>query len=112
MAEKSKVELLRSIKAKAKKIDGTEQKKQGKLTARERIDVLFDEGTFVEVGALVRMKANSPEEVTTASTEGVITGYGAVDGRLVFVYAQDTTVLNGAITVAQAKKIVTVRIVK
>lgn len=106
MVEKSKVELLRSIKAKAKKIDGTEQKKQGKLTARERIDVLFDEGTFVEVGALVRKAALTPEEVTTQSTEGVITGYGAVDGRLVFVYAQDATVLNGAMSVMQAKKIV------
>lgn len=106
MAEKSKTELLRSIKAKAAKTDGTQQKKEGKMTARERIKVLFDEGTFVEVGALVRQKTQTVEEALQASTEGVITGYGSVDGRLVFAYVQDATVLNGAISVMQAKKIV------
>lgn len=105
MAEKSKVELLRSIKAKALKDNKTEQKAQGKLSARERISTLFDEGTFVEVGALVRQKANSVEEATNMSTEGVITGYGSVDGRLVFAYVQDSSVLNGAMTVMQVKKI-------
>ena len=106
MAQKSKVELLRSIKADALKRDGSEQKKEGKMTARERINELFDQGTFVEVGALVRGKSETMEEALNVSTEGVITGYGSVDGRLVFAYAQDMTVLNGAITVMQAKKIV------
>lgn len=78
----------------------------GKLTARERINALFDQGTFVEVGALVRQNTASVEQVLNASTEGVITGYGSVDGRLVFAYAQDSSVLNGAVTVMQAKKIV------
>ena len=78
----------------------------GKLSARERINALFDQGTFVEVGALVRQNTASVEQVLNASTEGVITGYGSVDGRLVFAYAQDASVLNGAVTVMQAKKIV------
>lgn len=106
MAEKSKTELLRSIKAKAKKTDGTQQKNEGKLTARERIKVLFDEGTFVEVGALVRQKTQTMEDALKVSTEGVVTGYGSVDGRLVFAYVQDATVLNGAVSVMHAKKIV------
>ena len=106
MAQKSKVELLRSIKADALKRDGSEQKKEGKMTARERINELFDQGTFVEVGALVRGKTASMEDALNVSTEGVVTGYGSVDGRLVFAYVQDMTVLNGAVTVMQAKKIV------
>lgn len=101
-----KVELLRSVKAKALKTDGTQQKQEGKLTARQRIAELFDEGTFVEVGALVRAKTANIEDALDASTEGVITGYGSVDGRLVFAYAQDATVLNGAVSVMHAKKIV------
>ncbi len=106
MEEKSKTELLRSIKAKAAKVDGTQQKKEGKMTARERIKMLFDEGTFVEVGALVRQKTQTMEEALQVSTEGVITGYGSVDGRLVFAYVQDACVLNGAVSVMHAKKIV------
>ena len=79
----------------------TKIKKQhdsGKLTARERILKLFDEGSFVEIDAYVKHRCTEfdmPE--TEAPGEGVVTGYGTVDGRLVYVYAQDFTVIGGSL---------------
>ena len=73
------------------------QHEAGKLTARERVNKLFDEGSFVETGMF------------TAAKEGassVITGYGTVEDRPVFVYAQDFTVKGGAMGEGAAKKIV------
>lgn len=72
-------------------------------TARERLNLLFDEGTFVEVGAFVRQR---PTEYGCAeASEGVVTGYGAVDGVLVFAFAQDPAVSKGAISEMHAQKI-------
>ena len=71
------------------------QKKSGKLTARERIAALLDGGSFVEQAML-------------ASDAGVVTGSGTVDGRPVYVFAQDFAVMDGAVGAAQAKKIVKV----
>ena len=87
----------------------TKIKKQhdsGKLTARERILKLFDEGSFVEIDAYVKHRCTEfdmPE--TEAPGEGVVTGYGTVDGRLVYVYAQDFTVIGGSLGEMHAKKI-------
>ncbi len=76
----------------------------GKLTARERLDALLDPGSFVELGTFV--EARDPE--LNAPGEGVVTGYGTVDGRTVFVFAQDFTVLGGSLGKMHAAKIVRV----
>lgn len=82
------------------------QHEKGKLTARERINLLFDEGTFVEIDAFVKHRCTNfgLEKVETPG-EGVVTGYGMVDGRLVYAYAQDFTVLGGSLGEMHAKKI-------
>lgn len=102
----------RLIKAKEKISLGGGRKRiekqhgRGKHTARERIDLLFDKGSFIEIDAFVEHRCNSfgMEEVETPG-EGVVTGYGTVDGRLVFVYAQDFTVLGGSLGEQHAAKI-------
>lgn len=82
---------------------------KGKLTARERLDLLLDPGSFHELGALMTHRAvdfgmNGKE----APGDGVVTGYGTVDGRLVFVFSQDFTVLGGSLGEAHAAKITAV----
>ena len=80
---------------------------KGKLTARDRITALLDENSFVEVGAFVASRStafNMPEMDTPA--DGVITGYGSVNGNPVYVYSQDASVLGGAMGEMHAKKIV------
>ncbi len=74
--------------------------------ARQRIESLLDDNSFVEIGALVRARATDfnlkPSE---AAADGVITGYGVIDGNLVYVYSQDASVLGGSIGEMHAKKI-------
>ncbi|MBU5313290.1 methylmalonyl-CoA carboxyltransferase [Tissierella carlieri] len=97
----------------AKKIElgGGEQRiekhhKSGKLTARERINLLFDEGSFVEVDKFVEHRCtNFDMAKVEAPADGVVTGYGTVDGRLVFTYAQDFTVVGGSLGEMHASKI-------
>ena len=82
------------------------QHKSGKMTARERINMLMDEGSFTEIDAFVKHRCTEfgmEKEETPA--EGVITGYGTVDSRLVYVYAQDFTVSGGSLGEMHAKKI-------
>lgn len=82
------------------------QHKTGKLTARERLALLFDEGTFVELDAFVKHRCtNFGMEKLEAPAEGVVTGYGQVDGRLVYAYAQDFTVVGGSLGEMHAAKI-------
>ena len=86
------------------------QHSEGKLTARERINLLLDEGSFVEIDAFVKHRCtNFGMEKTEAPADGVVTGYGTIDGRLVFVYAQDFTVLGGSLGEMHANKIVKVQ---
>jgi methylmalonyl-CoA decarboxylase subunit alpha len=73
----------------------------GKMTARERIAELLDEGSFVEMGAFVEPL----REAIDAPGEGVVTGYGRIDGRTVFVFSQDFTVLGGSLGKMHAQKI-------
>lgn len=83
------------------------QHAKGKLTARERLALLFDEGSFVEVNALVKSRCyNFGQEKKDLPGEGVVTGYGTVDGRLVFAFAQDFTVEGGSLGEMHAAKIV------
>ena len=79
---------------------------KGKLTARERIDLLLDPGTFEEMGMLVKHRStNFGLEKQQFLGDGVVTGYGHIDGRLVYVFSQDFTVLGGSLAEAHAKKI-------
>jgi propionyl-CoA carboxylase beta chain len=78
----------------------------GKLTARERIDLLLDPGSFVELDRLVTHRCTDfGMETQKFPGDGVVTGYGAVDGRKVFVFAQDFTVFGGSLSSAYASKI-------
>lgn len=78
---------------------------EGKQSARDRLISLFDDGTFVETAAYIKSFANEFGTAKTDQYEGVLTGYGAIDGRLVFAYSQDGSRLNGAFGKAAAKKI-------
>ena len=82
------------------------QHKKGKLTARERISLLMDPGSFEEIGALVvhRTKDFGMEDQQFYG-DGVVTGYGTINGRLVYVFAQDFTVFGGALSETHAEKI-------
>lgn len=77
-----------------------------KLTARERINLLLDEGSFIETDAFVTHRCiEFGMDKKEAPGEGVVTGYGTVDGRLVYVYSQDFTVIGGSLGEMHAKKI-------
>ena len=81
-------------------------KKKGKLTARERLDELFDAGTFREIDAFVTHRCvNFGMEKVEVASDGVVTGHGLVDGRPVFAYAQDFTSRAGSLGEMHAKKI-------
>ena len=82
------------------------QHAKGKLTARERLALLFDEGSFVEVNALVKSRCyNFGQEKKELPGEGVVCGYGTIDGRLVYAFAQDFTVEGGSLGEKHAHKI-------
>ncbi|MBE5040651.1 acyl-CoA carboxylase subunit beta [Ructibacterium gallinarum] len=82
------------------------QHSSGKKTARERLAMLFDEGSFVEIDAFVTHRCTEFDMANTkAPGEGVVTGYGTVDGRLVYAYAQDFTVIGGSLGEMHAAKI-------
>ena len=80
-----------------------QQHARGKLTARERLDLLLDAGSFVELDAFVTNR--NPEAQTAFLGDGVVTGHGTIDGRLVFVFSQDFTVFGGSLSEAYAEKI-------
>lgn len=75
------------------------QRQNGSMTARERIEALLDSGSFVEIGAFVTARDRD------TAADGVITGYGTIDQRLVYVYSQDVTVLGGSMGEMYANKI-------
>ena len=109
----NKLEQLRERKKKVmlggglKRIE--KQHASGKLTARERLEMLYDEGSFVELDAFVAHRCTNfgMEEIETPG-EGVVGGYGKVDGRLVYAFAQDFTVIGGSLGEMHAAKIVKV----
>lgn len=87
-----------------KRIDA--QHAKGKLTARERLHFLLDEGSFEEIGMLVTHRStNFGLDKQQFLGDGVVTGYGKVNGRLVYVFSQDFTVLGGSLAEAHATKI-------
>jgi len=82
------------------------QHKKGKLTARERVELLMDPGSFEESGQFVEHRTvEFGMERDRPLGDGVVTGYGTVNGRLVFVFSQDFTVFGGSLSEAHAEKI-------
>jgi acetyl-CoA carboxylase carboxyltransferase component len=113
MTSTGKIGQLRQLQAEAKLGGGeaaiARQHDKGKMTARERLEKLLDAGTFQELDAFVTHRSQEfglGERITLG--DGVVTGYGTINGRLVYVYAQDATVLGGSLGEAHAAKIVKV----
>ncbi len=79
------------------------QKDKGKMLARERIDYLLDEGSFNELDMLARTR--NPDATERPYTDGIVTGWGTVDGRKVFVFSQDFTIMGGSLGEVFAEKI-------
>ena len=107
---KDKLKELREIRNEALKGGGQKridaQHKKGKLTARERIDLLLDEGSFEEMDLFVRHQSHDFDlDKQRYYTDGVITGTGKIDGRTVCVFSQDFTILGGSLAEYYAKKI-------
>ena len=87
-----------------KRIDA--QHERGKMTARERLQTLLDEGSFTELDAMVTHDCQDfGMEQQKILGDGVVTGFGKIDGRLVYVFAQDFTVFGGSLSAAFARKI-------
>ncbi len=110
MNNKQRTEDLAARKQKAQEGGGADrvaaQHKKGKLTARERVGLLLDEGSFQEIGQLVTHRStNFGLDQQVFLGDGVVTGYGTIDGRLVYVFSQDFTVLGGSLAEAHASKI-------
>jgi propionyl-CoA carboxylase beta chain len=83
-----------------------QQHAKGKLTARERIQLLFDEGSFEEIGMMVLHRTSDfGMDQQQFFGDGVVTGFGTIEGRLVYAYAQDFTVFGGALSETHAEKI-------
>lgn len=105
-----KLELLHAKREQAMQGGGAQriesQHKKGKLTARERLHFLLDEGSFQEIGMLVTHRSvDFGMEKEKYPGDGVITGYGTVNGRLVYVFSQDFTVFGGSLSETHAEKI-------
>ncbi len=100
---------LREMRAKAQSAGGEDRiakhHAKGKLTARERIELLLDPGTFNELEPYVTHRSEDIGLKDKYLTDGVVTGFGTVDGRAVYVYAQDFTVMGGALGEMHGKKI-------
>src|SRR6202451_3970278 len=97
-----RLEELRQLNTEAEAGGGAERRerehKQGKLSARERIDLLLDEGSFEALDKFVRHRSHDfGMETQRPVGDGFITGYGRIDGRLVYVFAQDFTVFGGSV---------------
>jgi acetyl-CoA carboxylase carboxyltransferase component len=87
-------------------VQTAKQHAKGKLTARERLGLLLDPETFIETGLFVTHRASGfGMEASHPATDGVVTGYGKVEGRLVYVYAQDFTISGGSLGEAHGRKI-------
>ena len=110
MSQQTKIKELIDLRVKAKTGGGEKrieaQHKKGKLTARERIELLLDERSFEEFDMFVTHRSTDfglEKEIYLG--DGVVTGYGTIDGRLVYVYSQDFTVFGGSLSETFAKKI-------
>ncbi len=111
MTDNPKIKRLRDLKAQSR-LGGGEarievQHKKGRLTAHERIDLLLDKGSFREVDAFVKHRTNDfGLDKQKYLSDSVVTGWGTIDGRLVYVFSQDFTVFGGSLGEVHAEKIV------
>ncbi|MCT4587890.1 MAG: acyl-CoA carboxylase subunit beta [Carboxylicivirga sp.] len=110
MSTQDKIKKLIDLRSEAKLGGGEKriekQHSQGKMTARERIEVLLDEGSFEELDMFVTHRCtNFGMEKNKFLGDGVVTGHGTIDGRVVYVYAQDFTVFGGSLSETMAQKI-------
>ena len=110
MSSTDKIKQLIDLREKAKAGGGEKrvesQHSKGKLTARERIQVLLDEGSFEEYDMFVTHRSHDfGLEKETYLSDGVVTGHGTIDGRVIYVYAQDFTVFGGSLSETHAQKI-------
>lgn len=110
MSEQSKIMELRERKKNTRLGGGTDrieaQHKKGKLTARERLDLLLDKGSFQEIDAFVVHRTHDfGLDKQKIPGDGVVTGWGTIAGRLVYVYAQDFTILGGSLGEVHAARI-------
>lgn len=110
MSKLDKFERLRDMREKSLAGGGPEriqkQHDSGKLTARERVNILLDKESFEEIGALVQHRCRDfGLDKQQFPGDGVVTGYGKIDGRPVYVYSQDFTVLGGSLSETHAEKI-------
>src|SRR5512142_1444314 len=110
MSMREKLDLLQQKRAASEQGGGADriatQHKKGKMTARERLDVLLDPGSFVELDRFVTHRSTDfglAEHQILG--DGVVTGWGRVDGRLVYVFSQDFTVFGGSLSETHAEKI-------
>jgi propionyl-CoA carboxylase beta chain len=108
--ERKDIRELKELKKKSRVGGGSErierQHKQGKMTARERIEAILDPGSFVELDALLTHQCfNFGMERNRIPGDGVVTGYGTIDGRQVYIFAQDFTVFAGSVGKMHAQKI-------
>jgi len=107
---KEKIQRMRKLRERAKLGGGKEriekQHKQGKLTARERIDLLLDPNSFIELDPfIVHQCTDFRMADKKIPGDGVVTGYGTINGRLVYVFSQDFTVFGGSLGEMFAKKV-------
>jgi propionyl-CoA carboxylase beta chain len=104
-----KLELLERRRAESELGGGAARLKaqhdKGKLSARERLDVLLDDGTFVELDRFVTARTSAENGDGPVYGDGVVTGYGRIDGRVVYVFSQDFTVFGGSLSEAHAEKV-------
>jgi len=106
----TKIQQLRELRAQSSLGGGVErieaQHKRGRLTARERLDLLLDKGSFRELDAFVQHRVTDfGMDAQKYLGDGVVTGWGTLDGRLVYVFAQDFTVIGGSLGEVHAEKI-------
>ena len=110
MWDKAYIEKLEGCRARALAGGGQEridaQHRKNKLTARERLEILFDPQSFTEVGALVESRIDDfGADKKRVPGDGVVTGYGKINGRLVFASSEDFTVFGGTLGEAHSMKI-------
>ena len=110
MSKQTRIKTLRERKSQSRLGGGQEridaQHKKGRLTARERIDLLLDKGSFREVDSFVVHRTDDfglDQQVFPG--DSVVTGWGTIEGRLVYVFSQDFTVLGGSLGEVHAEKI-------
>jgi acetyl-CoA carboxylase carboxyltransferase component len=108
-----KIELLRSLRERSRQGGGEERIKRqhetGRATARERLDILLDPGSFRELDAFVKHRVDDfGMDKQRLLGDSVVTGWGTVNGRLVYVYSQDFTVVGGTLSEVHAQKIIKV----